>query len=141
MRKNIAISYSNPKEVFSIANALLARNNISPLPKCSSLLELANGFNKFFVDKISSIRDDIIKTHFNGIQPTPVGPANKLNFPEMNSFHGISERNVKKRIRELPSKSHELDSMPTTLLKSMVEVVTPVITQIIDVSFAVRRIL
>ena len=27
---------TNPKEVFSIANALLARNNISPLPECSS---------------------------------------------------------------------------------------------------------
>ena len=87
---------SNPKEVFSIANALLPRNNISPLPKYSSLLELANGFNKFFVDKISSIRGDIINTHFNGIQPTPVEPVNELNFQEMASFHGISKRNVKK---------------------------------------------
>ena len=52
----------------------------------------------------------------------------------MDSFHAISERNVKKRIRELPSKSCELDPMPTTLLKSMVEVVTPVITHIINVS-------
>ena len=33
---------TNPEEVFSIANALLARNNISPLPECSSLMELAN---------------------------------------------------------------------------------------------------
>ena len=59
---------SNPKEVFSITNALLAINNISPLPKCSSLMELANGFNNFFVDKITNIRDNIINTHFNGIQ-------------------------------------------------------------------------
>ena len=53
----------NPKEVFNIANALLARNNISPLPKCSSLMEFANGFNNFFVDKITSIRDNVINTH------------------------------------------------------------------------------
>ena len=39
---------SNPKEVFNITNALLARNNISPLPECSSLTEMANDFNNFF---------------------------------------------------------------------------------------------
>ena len=44
---------TNPKEVFSIANALLARNSISPLPECSSLMELANDFNIFFAEKNS----------------------------------------------------------------------------------------
>ena len=85
---------SNPKELFRIANALLARNNISPLPKCSSLIELANGFNDFFVDKITIITDNIINTHFNGIQPTPVEPVSELNIPEMDSFHCVSERSV-----------------------------------------------
>ena len=66
---------SNPKEVFSIANALLARNNISPLPECSSLMEFANSFNNFFIHKITSIRDNIINAHFNGIQPTPPEPV------------------------------------------------------------------
>ena len=44
------------------------------------------------------------------------------------------ERDVERRIRKLPSKSCELDPMPTTLLKSMVDVVTPVITHIINMS-------
>ena len=52
----------------------------------------------------------------------------------MNSFHSILERGVEKRIRKLPAKSCELDPMPTTLLKSMVDVVTPVITCIINMS-------
>ena len=52
----------------------------------------------------------------------------------MDSFHGISERNVKKRIRELTSKSCELDLILTIWLKSMVEEVTPVIAHIINVS-------
>ena len=42
---------SNPKEVFNITNVLLARKNISPLPECSSLTELANDFNKFLLIK------------------------------------------------------------------------------------------
>ena len=42
---------SNPKEVFNIANALLARSNNNPLPGCSSLMELANDFNKFLLIK------------------------------------------------------------------------------------------
>ena len=72
---------SNPKEVLSIANALLARNN---------------SFNNFFVDKITSIRDNIISTHFSGIQHTPVEPVSELTFSEMDSFHGISKRSVKR---------------------------------------------
>ena len=42
---------SNPKEVFNITNALLARNNISLLPECSSITELGNDFNKFLLIK------------------------------------------------------------------------------------------
>ena len=80
---------SNPKEVFRIAHALLARNNISSLPEFSSCTELANGFNNFFVDKITIIRDNIINTHFNGILPTPVKPVSELDFPEMDSFHHV----------------------------------------------------
>ena len=125
---------SNPKEVFRIRNALLARNNISPLPKCSSLTELANGLSNFFVDKMMSIRDNIINTHFNGIQPTAVEPVSALDFPEMDSFHHVSESSYKKRIRELSSKRCKLDPMPTMLLKSVVEVITPVIPCIINVS-------
>ena len=125
---------SNPKKVFKIANALLARKNISPLPECSSITELANDFNKFFVDKITIMRNNTINTQFNGIKPTPVEPVNEANISEMSSFQSILERDVERRIRKLPSKSCELDPMPTTLLKSMVDVVTPVITYIINMS-------
>ena len=107
---------SNPKEVFNIANALLARKNISPLPECSSITELANDFNKFYFDKITTIRNNIINPQFNGMKPTPVEPVNKANISEMSSFQSILERDVKRGIRKLPSKSCELDLMPTTLL-------------------------
>ena len=52
----------------------------------------------------------------------------------MSSFQSILGRDVERRIRKLPSKSCELDPMLTTLLKSMVDVVTPVITLIINMS-------
>ena len=97
-------------------------------------MELANDFNIFFADKITTIRGNIINTQFNGIKPTPVEPVNESVTLEMNSFQSILERDVEKRICKLPSKSCELDPMPTTLLKAMVEVATPVITCIINMS-------
>ena len=106
--------------------------NISPLPECSSLMELANDFNIFFADKIATIRDNIIKTQFSGTKPTPVEPVNESVTLVMNSFQSVLERDVEKRICKLPSKSCELDPIPTTLLKEMVQVVTPVITCIIN---------
>ena len=88
--------------------------------------------NIFFADKKTTVRDNIINTQFNGIKPTPVEPVNETVTLEMNSFQSVLERDVEKRICKLPSKSCELDLMLTTLLKEMVEVVTPVITCIIN---------
>ena len=52
----------------------------------------------------------------------------------MNSFHSVLETDVEIRICKLPPKSCELDPMPTTLLKEMAKVVTPVIKSIINSS-------
>ena len=52
----------------------------------------------------------------------------------MKSFQNILERDVEKRIRKLPSMSCQLDPMPTTLHKTMVDVVTTVLTCIINMS-------
>ena len=90
--------------MFNIANALLARNNISPLPECLSITELTNDFNKFFVDKVITIRNNIINTQFNGTKPTPVEPVNEANLSEMNSFQSILERDVERRILEITIK-------------------------------------
>ena len=95
-------------------------------------MELANDFNIFFADKIVTIKDNIINTQFNGVKPTSVEPDNDSVTLEMNSFHSVLERDVEKRICKLPLKSCELDLMLTTLLKEMVEVVTPVVTSIIN---------
>ena len=84
-------------------------------------------FNIFFAGKIATIRDNIINTQFSGIKPTPVEPVNESVTLVLNSFQSVLERDVEKRICKLPLKSCELDPMPTTLLKEMVEVVTPVI--------------
>ena len=91
-------------------------------------MELTNDCNILFADKIATIRDNIINTRFNGIKPTPVESENESVMLVMNSFQSVPEKDVKKRICKLPSKSCELDPMPTTLLKEMVEVVTLVIT-------------
>ena len=92
-------------------------------------MELANDFNKFYVDKITTIRDNVINTQY-----TPVESVSESNISEMNSFQSILEGDVEKRMRNLPSKCYEFDPMPTTLLKSVVDVVTPVITCIINMS-------
>ena len=84
---------------------MLARNSISSLPKCSSLMELANDFNIFFAEKIATIRDNIINTQFNGDKPTPIEPVNEAITLEMNSFSSVPEGDVEKRICKLPSKS------------------------------------
>ena len=113
---------------------MLARNNINPLPECSSLMELANDFNIFFAEKIATIRDNIINTEFNGVKPTPIRTSRYEISYSGNELilQCVLEGDVEKRICKLPLKGCEMDPMPTTLLKQMVKVVTPVITCIIN---------
>ena len=69
--------------------------------------------NIFFTEKIATIRYNIINTHSMVLKPTPIEPVNETVTLEMNSFSSVPEGDVEKRICKLPSKSCELDPMPT----------------------------
>jgi hypothetical protein len=85
---------------------------------------LANKFSQFFTDKIRKIRD--------GFQI-----ADDLNEPEtavhhLSQFTPASEDEIRQIVFKSPSKSCELDPLPTAILKQCAATIIPVITNIVN---------
>ena len=95
-------------------------------PEHTSNEELAEEFATHFQGKIDKIRD-LLK---DKPQYTPTTEE----VPELRQFAPLTEKQVSDVITCLKSKSCELDTIPTSILKLMQPKVTPLITKIINQS-------
>jgi len=87
------------------------------LLSCSSDEHLANKFNEFFMRKITTIRDDI-DDHKSPITEAVVMRADiKFDGQPLTKLAPATQDEVRDIIIKSPSKSCELDPLPTYLLK------------------------
>ncbi|XP_072016855.1 uncharacterized protein [Amphiura filiformis] len=111
---DLCVAHANDqKQLFSIVNKLLHHKQEAPLPDCDSDKNLANKFCNFFTEKIKKIR--------NGFQIAddlscnePVAPLHHLT-----NFAPASEEEIQDILFKSPTKSCELDPVPTSLLKNV----------------------
>ena len=95
-------------------------------PKSRSDQELAEEFATFFQEKIQKIWDKLNnKPHFQ---------TNRNNAPSFRCFTPMMEDQVIKTVHSLKSKSCELDPIPTTIFKKLLDKLTPLITKIVNIS-------
>ena len=86
----------------------------------------------FFMKKIENIRNSL--NAFNKFTP-----AINKNILKMDSFRDLSDNDVKKLILSMPTKSCELDSLPTKFLKDNLDTLLPSITKIINLSLGTGK--
>ena len=124
----ISSNSQNPGKLFKITNQIMRRKNENPLPEHTSPKALADQFGNYFINKVNKIRDDFNDTdnafeydsEFSG---TPLSQFQPLSTDELNII-----------IAKAASTSCELDPIPTGLLKSCLDVLSPVILRIINLS-------
>lgn len=114
LKRNYYVSKFNNvktcKELFSITDQLLGKRNSPSLPRGNDG-DVCSDFSKFFHEKIIKIRNDIDEIDSN----PPTYETFKGN--GFVAFDEMSENEIKNIIINSPSKSCELDPMPTVLLK------------------------
>ena len=76
------------------------------------------------MSKIKSIRDSL-DSH-------PLYKSTRMDVPNFSRFSMISEDQVEKIIRSMPSKCCELDVMPPTILKQIIPSIITPITNLIN---------
>ena len=119
------------KELFKTIDKIMHNFEEPQLPSHNSLDELVNKFAFFFVTKISEIRKQVINNSTSN-----TWTDEKILSPELLAdFHPATENEIKKLIKESPSKSCS-DPIPTWLIKKCIDYLVPIITVGINLSLS-----
>ena len=116
------------KRIFKLWNGLLGCNKDLPLPQANSEHELADWFNKFFTNKMESIRTklcDINKTTLTSVQTPPTEKPNINLDCSLEEFSPLTEKDVIRFVFRSPSKPCEVDSVLTERHKDIMESIAP----------------
>ena len=131
--ENQILQCNGQKEVFKVVENLLHQKDNVKLPSHTCQKKLAQRFNDYFVTKISKIRQDldVIPTSSTYILPNVISD----NPTSLESFMSATEDEIYKLVTSSPSKSCALDPIPTWMLKEHIDILVPVITIIVNLSF------
>ena len=125
----VSINSATPKQLWECINKILHRRPAPSLPTQASIKSLCNSFSSHFKETIS-----VIQSTFTGHTPDTVhADSPQLNF-QLASFEPATTPEVRKIIMSSPSKSCDLDPIPTLLLKACLDVLIKPITYIINTS-------
>ena len=126
---------SDQKKLFKVVNELTNNKSENPLPEHKSSCELADRFANFFDEKITKIRTtlDSMQPHDSPqavleLHPTPPSP------PVWDEFTPASPEEMKKIMMNSKSTTCQLDPLPTTFLKVLIDVMLPILTAITNLS-------
>ena len=111
-------------------NTLLHKSKLREcvLPTRKSDRELADTFSNYFYEKIQNIRA------LFGPSPDHSPVALEASLHPLSVFEPASEGEVKAVIVKSPSKSCELDPVPTFIIKQCIDVIVPHLTVIVNKS-------
>jgi hypothetical protein len=123
----------NQKELFKVTKNLLEPDTRNVLPSHASTQQLAEDFNRFFIEKINRLRD--------GIQTQDDQPDRDLlthdtpfNGIPLDRWRLVSCIEVKKILTSMSNKTCDLDPIPTELMKECCGALLPSLTQIVNAS-------
>ncbi|KAJ8035470.1 hypothetical protein HOLleu_22713 [Holothuria leucospilota] len=126
----ITNSSGDQKKLFRIVNNLLHKPKDPVLPSAVSDRSLACRFSQYFVEKIEQIRKTFTPSPDSQLYGETSSPSTLC------TFQAASEEEIKKIVMKSASKSCELDSVPTTLIKQCIDTFVPYITDIVNASFS-----
>ena len=125
----VANNSATPKQLWKCINQLFHRRPAPSLPTHPSIKSLCNSFSSHFKDKIS-----LIHSAFTDHTSDTVNADSPQLNSQLTSFEPATTTEVRTIIMSSPSKSCDLDPLPTILLKAGLDVLIKPITDIINVS-------
>ena len=117
------------KQLFKALDSILG--TINQLPTGTTNSQLAEDFADFFLNKIERIRE--VFTNVPAYQP------NEIDTPKLKNFTPITQSQLEKTIKAMPTKSCQLDFIPTDKLKKVIGGCLPALTHIINTSLETNQ--
>ena len=119
------------KTLFKLTNSLMGKNGETILPTHSCDKTLADQFLSFFHNKIDNIRTGLCAMVD---EPLVEIPDQSFNGVQLNCFSSVTLQEIRHIILKAPSKSCELDPLPSWLLQECVDELSPIVTSIVNAS-------
>jgi exonuclease III len=130
----------NQKQLFKITQNLMGQKGEVILPSSFSDEDLANKFSDFFISKITTIRERIDADNSPVSESVVMSADVRFEGQPLTQLEPSTQDEVRNIIMKSPSKSCELDPLPTNLLKQVLEYVLPLITAIINRSLVESKV-
>ena len=127
IRQQISDCANDSKKLYSLISNLTSKPMPTPWPDHTDKESLAEDFTDFFQTKILQIRKQ-----FDGIEQ--YNTTNDTSAPRLHRFAPLTEKEVMIIIKQMKTKSCELDDLPTDILKQILPIVILLITKIINLS-------
>ena len=126
-------SFLTPKPFSPWQIKCLEKAQIPPLPDHKDLTDLVNGFDNFFVDKISNIMRNVIPMESNPTDPKYIEHQYTTDM-KYSSFKQITAETITNIIRNALSRFCELYPLPISLVKEFTTVLAPTLTKLENTS-------
>jgi len=126
----ISAAKSQPRRLWQTIDTILHRKPPKVLPSVTPTISLADKFASFFTEKITKLHSSL--TSVAALSSPHTAPPTKPH--KLGSFHRATPDEVNKLIMQAPNKQCSLDPIPMSLLKHCSHILTPVITNIINLS-------
>ena len=123
----------NPRTLLKTISNILHWTQSQSIPAFSDIKSLSESSSKFFMDKIEKIRMNFTNDTHN--MPDIKSPTAKSR---MTSFKLTTADEVRKIVINSPIKTCDLDPIRTELLKSCLDVLLVLITQMVNLSLISR---
>ena len=130
-------SSNSQKALFSCVDELFHRSKVSALPDIEDNQQLANSMADFFTGKVQKIREELEAAQQQTITSHVPDSRQEAMF---SAFPPISADDLKKIILDAPTKSCQLDPLPTFILKECIDTLLPIICKIINVSLSSSKV-
>ena len=126
------VSCKSSKALFDITTQLMGTESDSTLPADIPHGSLPGRFMSYFDEKINTIRESIDSSE---VSRQPIADTELSNTTsQFIVFQPVTCQQVRKILKGMPSKSCDLDPVPTNLLKDCLDEVTETVTNIINTS-------
>ena len=130
---------TNQKALFNIINSLQNKRKEMALPSSGSINELPDIFNKFFITKISQIRQKLDSDSCTDMTLTGISDIKSSDI-SLDTFRPATEEEVFKIISKSPKKWCASDPIPSGFLIDILPTLLPVITKIINISLETETV-
>ena len=125
---------SNLRKLFQSTKALLCDAKDISFPS-GDPDRLANDFGSFFVQKIERINSSLADLSVQSQPPPYVDEHSACADGRFTSFKSLTQDQVRMLIDKAPQKSCQLDPVPTSIVVQSLDILLPVITKLVNLSF------